>query len=185
MIVFSNTQKTPTSGLNTGISNAKLIRPGYDPNTTQIFTNEFLSALKPANTLRYLDADNANGQPFFNGNTLVTVDAPQVDQTSTIPWELMVSLANASNTDMWINIPEGATNAYVQALASEIKNGGTYHGVSYPGLNSNLKVYLEYSNEVWGGIPYNYVLSGGGRHELPRQPPARHLPGQRARLRQP
>jgi hypothetical protein len=155
VIVFSNTHKTPTSGLNTGISNAKLIRPGYAPNTTQIFTNQFLSSLKPANTLRYLGADNANGQPLYSGNTLVTVDAAQVDRTSTIPWELMVSLANATNTDMWINIPQGATDDYVRALANEIKNGGTYHGVRYPGLKSNLKIYLEYSNEVWGGIPSN------------------------------
>jgi hypothetical protein len=153
-IVFSKTQATPFSGLNTGFSNARLIRPGYAADTTQIYTNDFLAALKPYGVLRYLDVDNANNQPFFNGTTLVTVDAPQVDQTG-MPWEYLIALANQTNTDMWINIPEGATDAYVTALAGIFKNGGTVGGVNYPGLNPNLKIYLEYSNEVWGGIPSN------------------------------
>ena len=98
--------------------------------------------------------DNANNQPFFSSNTLVTVDAPQVDQTGHA-LGVPVALANQTHTDMWINIPQGATDAYVAALAGIIKNGGTVNGVSYPGLTPNLKVYLEYSNEVWGGIPAN------------------------------
>ncbi len=153
-IQFTNTQATPTSGVDTGFSNARLIRPGYAANSTQLYTNEFLASLQPYSVIRYLNADNANGQPFTNGNTLVTVDAPQVDQTG-MPWEYLIALANQTNTDMWINIPEGATNAYVTALAGIFKNGGTVDGVSFPGLNPNLKIYLEYSNEVWGGIPPN------------------------------
>ena len=153
-IEFSNTRATASSATNTGIADASLIRPGYAAGSTQLYTNEFLAALKPYSVLRYLGPDNANGQPFFNGNTLVTVDAPQVDRTG-MPWEYLVALANQTGTDMWINVPQGATDAYVTALAGIIKNGGTVGGVAYPGLNSNLKVYLEYSNEVWGGIPTN------------------------------
>ena len=68
---------------------------------------------------------------------------------------------------MWINVPQGATDAYVTALAGIIKNGGTVERrVAYPGLATNLKVYLEYSNEVWGGIPLQRVLPGGRRPEL-------------------
>src|SRR5205814_9318416 len=33
--------------------------------------------------------------------------------------------------------------------AQLIKNGDTVNGVAYPGLNPNLKVYVEYTNEVW------------------------------------
>ena len=153
-IDFVNTQATPSSALNTGFSNARMIRPGYAANSTQVFTNEFVAALKPYGVLRYLDPEATNSQPYMSGNTLVTVDAPQVDQTGT-PWEYLVTLANQTQTDMWINIPQGATDAYVAAVAGIIKNGGTVDGVSYPGLDPNLKVYLEYSNEVWGGIPGN------------------------------
>ena len=64
----------------------------------------------------------------------------------------MIALANASNTDLWINIPGPATDAYVAQLANLIKNGDVVNGVAYAGLNPNLKVYVEYSNEVWGGL---------------------------------
>ena len=100
-LVFTNTQETPTSGTNTGIDNAKLIRPGYAADSTQLYTNEFLAALKPYSVLRYLGPDAANTQPFFNGNTLVTVNGSQVDQTGQ-PWEYLVAPANQTNTDMWI-----------------------------------------------------------------------------------
>ncbi len=153
-ISFLNTQATASSVTNTGISNAALIRPGYAANSTQLYTNEFLSSLQPYSTLRYLDPENTNSQPFFNGTTLVTVGASQVDQTG-LPWEYLIALANETQTDMWINIPQGATNDYITALAGIFKNGGTVDGVTYPGLDSNLKIYLEYSNEVWGGIPFN------------------------------
>src|SRR5205085_2700963 len=39
-----------TSG---GVKDVKLIRPGYAPDTTQTFTNEFLAAVKPFGTLRF------------------------------------------------------------------------------------------------------------------------------------
>ena len=169
-IAFTNTQATPTSGVNTGFSNARLIRPGYTLATTQIYTNEFVAALAPYSVLRYLDPENTNGQPFFNGNTLVTVDASQVDQTGD-PWEDLIALANQTNTDMWVNVPEGATNAYVAAMANIFKNGGTVNGVAYPGLNPNLKVYLEYSNEVWGGIgPNEYYQEAAVQNGATNQP---------------
>ena len=58
---------------------------------------------------------------------------------------------------MWINIPEGATPAYVTDLADLIKYGSdgvnpyTSYQVNpvYPGLNMNLHVYIEWSNETW------------------------------------
>jgi hypothetical protein len=153
-IAFLNTQATATSATNTGFSNATLIRPGYAAGSTQLYTNEFLAALQSYSTLRYLDPANINNQPFMSGNTLVSVDAPQVDQTG-MPWEYLIALANQTQTDMWINIPQGATNAYVTALANIFKSGGTVDGVAYAGLDSNLKIYLEYSNEVWGGILNN------------------------------
>ena len=68
----------------------------------------------------------------------------------------MVALANESYTDMWINIPGPATDDYVERLASLIKNGDTVDGVAYAGLKPGLKVYVEYSNEVWGGIQNTY-----------------------------
>ena len=153
-ISFLDTRATPDSPLDSGFSNGRMIRPGYDANSTQIFTNEFVNALKPFGVLRYHNPDEVDQQPVMDGNTLVTYDASRVDQTG-VPWEYQVALANQTHTDMWINIPQGADDSYVTALAGIIKDGGTVDGISYAGLDPSLKVYLEYSNEVWGGIPAN------------------------------
>ena len=86
-------------------------------------------------------------------------------------WEYAVALANETDKDMWINIPEMATDAYITSLAQLIKYGtdgvNSYTGpvgsaVSaanpnpvpaggpvWAGLSPNLHVYFEYSNEVW------------------------------------
>src|SRR5512135_2646390 len=159
---FANTQRTPDSPTNTGITDVKLIQPGYAPNTTQLFTTRFLDALQPFGTLRYMDVARTNDYPVSADNTQLVrwnwsqrrlpTDSSQTDSYNGkigVAWEDTVALANASNTDMWINIPASATNDYVLQLANLIKYGDTVGGVYHPGLNPNLKVYIEYSNEVW------------------------------------
>jgi hypothetical protein len=57
-------------------------------------------------------------------------------------WEHAVDIANTLNAHMWINIPHKATDDYIDSLATYILNN----------LNSNLNVYVEYSNEIWNTI---------------------------------
>ncbi len=172
LINFSGTVN-PASATGAGVTNVKLIQPGYAANTTQVFTNQMLSALQPFNSIRYLNTDGANGytEQLDSSGHLVQVqwsqrtlpDArSQISASNAEPgeaWEWEVALANASNTDMWINIPANASDDYVKQLASLIQNGDTVDGVSYAGLNPNLHVYLEYSNEVWGGIYNPYAVN--------------------------
>ena len=79
-------------------------------------------------------------------------------------------LANEVNKDIWINIPVSAsgcmpypepnceqdTSSYIYQLALLLKNGNDYTGNK--GLNDNLKIYIEHSNEVWnfGFSQYTY-----------------------------
>jgi len=79
------------------------------------------------------------------------------------PLEHVVLLSNATNTDPWVNIPVNATDDYVTKVAQLFAFGsdGTnpYTGSGgtnptpanpvYPPLNSNLNLYIEYSNELW------------------------------------
>ena len=336
MIDFTNTVN-PASSSKAGVANVKLIQPGYDPDTTQVFTNTMLTDLKPFSTLRYLNLDGANsyntlytntyqtyttpsfavtagphllsfkglnttgdatafldnvhlvadgnvitsngaeltsappiGDPGFEtvqigsgnfqynptgsawtfagssglaanysgftgnnpvapegqqvallqnqgvisqtvanfaagnyhidlaamqrdgyptaqsfqilvDNKVVATFTPPVGQLTTADWstrklpsaasqiagpgapgeswEDMIALANATKTDMWINIPGPATNDYITQLANLIKKGDTVNGVMYAGLNPNLKVNLEISNEVWGGNYNNFLYN--------------------------
>ena len=162
-IDFTSTYN-PASSTGAGVSNVKLLQPGYAADSTQLFSNDMLNSLKPFTTIRYLNINAANNYaPAYDANgTLVPLEwsqrrLPNAASQTTGPgtvgeaWEYMIALANATNTDMWINVPAPASNDYVTQLANLIKNGDTVDGVTYPGLNPNLKVNIEFSNEVWGG----------------------------------
>ncbi len=80
-----------------------------------------------------------------------------------ISWEYVILLANATNKDIWINIPISATggsdpldptyvaspdnSSYIYNLAYLLKNGDAFTGNK--GLNPGLHIYIEHSNEVW------------------------------------
>ena len=72
-------------------------------------------------------------------------------------WEDEVMLANETGKDLYITLPVGATTEYIRNLANLIRYGSD--GVDpytapvadpvYPGLNPNLRVYVEWGNEFW------------------------------------
>ena len=65
------------------------------------------------------------------------------------------------NEDLWINVPHLATDEFITNLANLILYGSDgsapYTSAQanpvWPGLNSNLRVWIEYSNEIWSGGP--------------------------------
>jgi hypothetical protein len=73
-------------------------------------------------------------------------DRPRMDeatwQRAGVPLEVMLDLCNREKADAWLNIPEQADDEYVRHFAQQIKDQ----------LDPSLKVYIEYSNEVWNGI---------------------------------
>ena len=74
-----------------------------------------------------------------------------------VAYEHMIALCNATNKNLWINVPHLATADYMTKLAQLIRFGS--NGVNpfttptvspaFPPLNPGLKVYVEYSNEIW------------------------------------
>jgi len=143
-----------------GVTNMKLIRPGYDPLKEPLFTNDYLNLLKSLspNVLRFMDWHQTNGnlESDWSERSLSTDARQQTSLTKTlktegsstpqtftnlkgIAWEYCIALANELKKDMWINVPVLATDDYVTHLAQLLKTK----------LNPKLKVYVEYSNEVW------------------------------------
>jgi hypothetical protein len=69
----------------------------------------------------------------------------------------MVALANAASRDMWINVPHLATDDFIAKFAQLIRFGSDgvnpyTNAVSnpvYPPLDSNRRVFVEFSNEIW------------------------------------
>ena len=68
----------------------------------------------------------------------------------------MVELANRTDTDPWFTLPHMATDEYVINFAQYVKEN----------LNPELQVYLEYSNEVWGGFRQGWWVEQRGKEEF-------------------
>lgn len=156
ILSFTNTKRTASSPSGSGFTHLKIIRPGYPADTTQVFTTEFLRALKPFSVLRYMDALETNHNPGYFGDTghhaldwkdrHTPADATQQTTGNKygLAWEYIVQLANETGKHVWINIPIAANEEYVQQLAMFLKKG----------LKPNIKIYIEHSNEVWNfGFP--------------------------------
>lgn len=158
LIIFSltNTRRSANSLTGTGITELKVIRPGYEAKTTQIFTDEFIKMLKPFKVLRYMDWLETNHNPGYYGDAghhalewkdrRLPTDATQqaTGNKYGAAWEYIVQLSNITKTDAWINVPVAATDGYVRELAKYLKAN----------LTSETIIYIEHSNEVWNfGFP--------------------------------
>ena len=81
--------------------------------------------------------------------------------------EVAVALANVTGKDVYINIPSNASLAYINNLANLFAFGSDgvnpYTSVTtnpvWAPLDSNLKVYIEYSNEIWN---FGFSQAGTG-----------------------
>lgn len=103
-----------------------------------IFNPGWTARLAAFDTLRFMDWMQTN-----NSSQSAWEDRPQISDASWaykgVPLEVMLALANSLGKNLWINIPHLADDAYVQAFASEVRAA----------LDPALKVYVEYSNEMW------------------------------------
>jgi fibronectin type 3 domain-containing protein len=186
-IGFENTRRSgpsdPTPG--DGITNLQVIRPGFTlaQAATQVFDPAFVNALAPFSYLRFMNWLGTNTFPFYVAGPTPLITwaqrslptdefqgvGPNISSYPSragawgISWEYVIVLANATNKDIWINVPISATggsdpldptyvaapdsSSYVYNLALLLKNGNAFTGNR--GLNPGLHIYLEHSNEVW------------------------------------
>lgn len=130
----------------------------YEPLLDQgeIYSPDFLESLEGFNSIRFMNWMNVNHEAANWADDGAVFHAPDVGDmlspdyytssraalehgTEGIPVELMVELANKTGTDPWFTIPFGATNAYIEAFGTYVRDN----------LNPDLKAYFEYGNEVW------------------------------------
>jgi hypothetical protein len=127
---------------NNYIRNIRVIRPGFE-NTwwTQTFSPLLLEKLAPYGTLRFMDWTNTNGQTDVKWSDRVQPTS-RTYTSNGVAWEETIHLANILGKNVWINIPHLANADYITQLANLFLNK----------LEPHLKVYVEYSNEVWGTL---------------------------------
>lgn len=79
------------------------------------------------------------------------------NRSTGIAYEHAVALCNLVGKDLWITVPHLATDEYIAWLANLILHGsdgvepyaGPQANPVHPPLRADLRVWLEYSNEIW------------------------------------
>lgn len=150
------------------------IRVWLDGTEGQLFHPLLLERLADADWafIRFMDWGATNASPqrdwsdrrlpahaFMNGiiNARQPSASSEGNRETGVAFEHMVALANASGRDLWINVPHLATDDFITRLAKLIRFGSD--GVNpydapqanplFAPLRSDLRVYVEYSNEIW------------------------------------
>ncbi|WP_134112103.1 hypothetical protein [Hypnocyclicus thermotrophus] len=133
--------------IGSGIKNIKIIDEKYKNN--EVFTEEFIEMHKYFKVLRFMELKRINETSIENWKDRTKKEDIFQNKKDGIAWEYIIDIANTLNKDIWINIPYKANNEYIKSLALLLKNG----------LNKNLNIYIEYSNEYWNTIfPQNTWL---------------------------
>ncbi len=127
---------------NNHVRNIRVIMPGFESSYLKNpFHPKFLQRWSGIACLRFMDWGETN-----NSRIERWTDRPTL-QTATwtargVPMEVMCDLCNRLQCDAWICIPHRADDDYAERAARLVREK----------LNPRLRVWLEYSNELWNGI---------------------------------
>lgn len=118
--------------------------PGFapgEPGEGQTFHPLFRQWLKPFGTLRFLDWQKTNANPPATWDQRPRPGPLQSDSRG-VAVEYMIELCNDLDADLWVCIPHHADDDYNRQFARLVRSQ----------LEPQLKVFVEYSNEVWNSI---------------------------------
>lgn len=142
--------------------NIRVILPGYESTwQTNPWRSDFLQRWAGVACFRFMDWQWTNNSTVLHWNDRPTPD----DATNAIhhgtPLETMIDLCNRQHANPWFCMPHQADDDYVQQFATMVKNN----------LDPTLKVYIEYSNEVWnsGFTQHTYAMQKADELNLGEQ----------------
>ncbi|MGX9354783.1 calcium-binding protein [Roseobacteraceae bacterium S113] len=106
-----------------------------------IYNPDFINKIKDLRSIRFMD------WTFTNGSEKATWADRAVRENYTyvgpgVPVEDIIHLSNLIGADPWVNIPHLADDDFMRRYAAAMRDG----------LDPRLKIYVEYSNEVWNFI---------------------------------
>lgn len=126
------------------VRNIRLIMPGFEAtHATQVFHPGFLERMDPFEVIRFMDWQKTNGSPLANWADRTTIDDAFQTTRDGVALEYMVMLCNQLKSDAWFCMPHMATDNFVQQFATYVRDN----------LDPDLRVYIEYSNEIWNAFP--------------------------------
>ncbi len=122
------------------VRNIRVLMPGHtDAKHAQRFHPEFLEFLNMFQGIRFMDWQSTNDSPLKQWSERTTPQHARQTGVKGVAVEVMVDLANQTRCDPWFCMPHQTSDDYVAKFAALVRDT----------LDPELKVYVEYSNEVW------------------------------------
>jgi hypothetical protein len=124
-----------------GLQNISVLQPGYNLSSESNITNLMLAHLSRFSVIRFMEWTDTNENFERNWNETTPLNWPLYHPPKHNPWQMIPYLINQFNKsiDIWINIPNNASNDYILNLAR----------LMLKEVNPRTNIYVEYSNEVW------------------------------------
>lgn len=121
------------------VRNIRVLMPGTEGAFRENpWCAEWLEKLEPFRGLRFMDWGLTN-----NSTLKQWEDRPRIDDyTYTlrgVPYEWMIDICNRKKADCWVCVPHQADDGFIRNMAELFRDG----------LDPSLKIYVEYSNEIW------------------------------------
>lgn len=125
------------------IRNIRILLPGSEKTYLENpFRPGFLETWKGMAAFRFMDWMKTNNSKITKWSERPTLKSAIWTGEGGVPVEIMVDLANRQKADAWFCMPHQADDDYVRNFATLVKEK----------LDPSLKVYVEYSNEVWNSM---------------------------------
>lgn len=156
------------------VTDVKVLFPGFDYGTTQVFLPQLLGLLKPFRAIRFMDWEATNGSTLANWSdrpTAARFGASPYGQ----PYEHIVGLVNTTGKDCWLTIPEHASDDFVhqwaKLLASKLDFAAIDAARKQEGNTAPFQILLEASNETWNnGFTANKTFLAAAASDPTRYP---------------
>jgi hypothetical protein len=169
-LLFDSTQSNEALA----ISDIRLMRPTTENGPTpypesQLFTDQIQTLLSKFQVIRFMDYLETNDNPIQTWSQRTRPSHASMDRGVAGTGdggdrfggalEYAVMLCNTVQRDLWINVPIGAGDDYITKMGQLVAFGSdgvnpytsATSGAVFPPLDPGLKVYVEYSNEIWNG----------------------------------
>lgn len=107
----------------------------------QVFHPTFLHSLTPYSVIRFMNWADANSTitPTFEERFSDRTELSDARWAPRAPLEVMIDLANRVHAEPWFSLPSRADDDYARRAGALVREK----------LDPSLRVWVEYSNEVW------------------------------------
>jgi hypothetical protein len=141
-----------TNGAGKTVTGLHILMPGFDYDTTTVFTPQLISLMAPFRAMRFMDWEATNGSTLANWADHPT-GTSFGQSTYGQPYEHLVDLVNETGKDAWVTIPEHATTDFITQFATFWATNLDFTKIAAAraaaGFTTPFQLILENSNETW------------------------------------